>query len=1123
MQTYCSLAAGLVVAAGLAGTATSESPPKPAGPTLTPEQRAKLTERDRMMKEAADLHRAGKLAAATAAVEKAAAIQRDVTGENHPDVADLDRIIAGLSLAREDWATARAARRRVLAVTTALHGKRDWRVTVARVALSDVDLYEKMTPADRAAAARAAALNREAYDLHTKKKYAAARPMCEEALAIRKRVLGENHPEYAVSLYNLARLYWDIREFEKAELLFKQALETQGKVYGDDHPAYADILDRLAELYRDTGESEKAEPLFKRAQVIRKEAVGEHHPDYAGSLHNLAILYTTNGEYRKAEPLFKQGLEICRTAYGENHPDFAVRLYNLARLYEEIGEFGKAEPLLRQALEIRRKTLGDDDPGCAQVLNDLGALYQNVGEIEKAEPLLKQALEIYRKAFGEESSQYAIILGNLARQYETRREYGRAEPLFDQALEIRRKVWGEQHPNYAVGLIDLAHLYKARGESLKAEQIINQALEIRRKVWGVSHPDYADGLYALAQLFMTRGQFGKAELLFTQALEIDLQAFGEGSPKYANGLVQLGLLYYFTGELAKAEPLFRKTLETRLELLDRTAAVQPEESQLAFARDSRARLLAYLDVTAALSGRSTETYALALRWKGQVFLRQRQQRELARAAADKKTADLVARLIAATRRLATFAGKAPGPGTADAWKKQVATLVKQRNDLEYELTRKSAGFREQKEREALTPDQLRKLLPPAVALVDYFVYEHFTPDPTGKSWGTRVDRLVAFVVRPDRDVVRVELGPFNPIREAIESWLRDTKRRRPVRGDNDPAAVLRDKLWLPVAVHLGGITTVLVSPDADLARLPFGALPGSADGAYLIEELAVAVLPVPQFLPDLLTPAAGGPSLLVVGDVDYGADPGKPAAAALSRAAARRGERKGWGPLPATRAEVDAVRAAFGVAFPNAPATVLRGAEPTEDAIRRQFGNHRWVHLATHGFFAPPVEKPGGTGTPAADPELGRAVGHYPGLLSGVALAGANRPLDPLSGADDGVLTAAEVATLDLAGVDTVVLSACETGLGKEAPAEGVLGLQRAFQVAGARTVVATLWAVPDDATRLLMARAYQGWWGGKATKLEALVAAQRWVIANGPAVAGKGGKTPPFYWAAFVLAGDWR
>jgi CHAT domain-containing protein len=156
--------------------------------------------------------------------------------------------------------------------------------------------------------------------------------------------------------------------------------------------------------------------------------------------------------------------------------------------------------------------------------------------------------------------------------------------------------------------------------------------------------------------------------------------------------------------------------------------------------------------------------------------------------------------------------------------------------------------------------------------------------------------------------------------------------------------------------------------------------------------------------------------------------------------------------------------------------------------------------------------------------------GFHPGLLSGLALAGANRPA--AMDTDDGILTALEVAELDLSGVELASLSACETGLGETAGGEGLLGLQRAFQTAGARSVVASLWQVDDEATRQLMVRFYENLWRAKEPlgKLAALREAQMWMLREGVkrglvrrTAAKEPTRTPPYYWAAFVLSGDWR
>lgn len=359
---------------------------------------------------------------------------------------------------------------------------------------------------------------------------------------------------------------------------------------------------------------------------------------------------------------------------------------------------------------------------------------------------------------------------------------------------------------------------------------------------------------------------------------------------------------------------------------------------------------------------------------------------------------------------------------------------------------------------------------------------------------------------------------------------------------------LRRLVWEPLLPALAGAQTVLVSPDGALNHLSWAALPGKEPGTYLLEEVGLAVVPVPRLLPDLLSAAAPGPrdpkgadtsvaSLLLVGGVDYGA---------ADRAAAGGRDQPGYQPLPGTQAEAQAVRRRFRTRFPGVEPLQLEGTRATKDAVSRQLPHARWAHLATHGYFADAdtVAALSRGGRSAAGPLLaaeeaghGRVVELPAELRSGLVFAGANRPSpeDPRPG----VLSALEVAELDLRRLDTAVLSACDTGRGRETGGEGVVGLQRAFQTAGARTVVASLWPVPDRATQVLMDRFYENLWDKKLPKLEALRQAQLWLLKEGrrqpelarsleavpdePTGSPAGARLPPFYWAAFVLSGDWR
>ena len=350
--------------------------------------------------------------------------------------------------------------------------------------------------------------------------------------------------------------------------------------------------------------------------------------------------------------------------------------------------------------------------------------------------------------------------------------------------------------------------------------------------------------------------------------------------------------------------------------------------------------------------------------------------------------------------------------------------------------------------------------------------------------------------------------------------------------------------------HLAGVATVLVSPDGALGLVPLGALPGKAAGSYLIEDYTIALVPVPRMFGDDEAVAVEGPkpalaqaeapSLLLVGDVDYGGDPGAGPDRGASRSAAvgtRAGLLTDFPKLSATGDEIAAIGRYFKLRFRGAQPDELSGDLATEAALREAASRHRFLHLATHGYFAPPELRSAlGPSDPAARPQTdlfgARGVaGFDPGLLSGLALAGANVRPTPL-GKDDGILTALEVAELDLAKVDLAVLSACETGLGAVAGGEGLLGLQRTFQVAGARAVVASLWKVGDEPTRALMTRFYENLWRHGLPARGAMREAQLYMLREGlrrgvggirrdEKDASKSDRTPPFYWAAFVLSTD--
>lgn len=1010
-------------------------------------------------------------------------------------------------------------------------------------------------PKNRATAANVLTLADIYYNMRD---YAKAEPLYQQALAIQKEVLGEGDLDTASTLSHLGELYESMQNFARAEPCYRQALEIQKRVAGERNAGTALEMYRLAMLYKLMGHYAQAEPLCQRSLEIRRSLLGEKHLDTAQSLNALGVLYSTMGDDARAEPFLQRALEIRMANLGESHEDTAQTLSNLAASYEDLGQYEKAEPLYRRVLEISRKLHGDKHQSTARSLSYLAGIYVALGDSAKAEPLLRQALEIDRDVLGEKHRDTAQILNSLGLMYDSMGNLARAEQCFQEAWAIRKAVLGPKHLETTESLHNLASIYQSRGQNEKVEALTRELLEIQRSTLGDNHPQTQLTINNLACLYEAIGNFAKAESLFRENLEIRKKLLGDKNRETVISLRNLGHLYFQLSEFGKAEPILRQALESSLEVLDRNLGGFAERQQFLCEANNQANLNAYLSIAEQAGIGDAAVYGYVLKAKAAVTARQSLMR-LARRRPELKA--IFQDLESVTTRLSNLALATPDPDHAAARLHDVDQLTEQKELLEQKLAAQSADFAAIREAASESPaQQLEKLkaaLPAGHALVDMLEYWRSAPLPGKKNSLIGARHLAAFVVRRDREVKRLDLGPAIDVAGAVENWRKvAVVPDRPRTDGGEFLQKLKTIVWDKLEPHLAGAGTILVSPDGPLCRFPLEVLPGSKPDTYLVEERTIVVVPIPRLLSQLVADVhekhdqPQPESLLLVGDVEYGGSPGQ-ADQLASRSAPRAQSLHNFRRLDHSAAEVAAIQLSFGRHFKRAPVDLLLGEEATESAFRRQAPGHRWLHLATHGFYDPPefaapktaatsqLERSQPPGQPpaaqSASPfDQGRIGRLNPGLLSGLALAGANcQTVKP--GADDGILTALEVSSLDLSGVELAVLSACETGLGSTigtAGGEGLLGLQRAFQVAGAKSVMAGLWRVPDRETMLLMQRFYQNVWTKKLPKGQALREAQIWMLKEAKPPRGldtgeeetpAAKKLLPKYWAGFVLSGDWR
>lgn len=316
----------------------------------------------------------------------------------------------------------------------------------------------------------------------------------------------------------IANAYQGLGLYPEAQQQMELALELRRRALGEDHPDTLRLTAALAGLYFDQGEYAKAEPLFMRAVRAQRRKLGDENPDTLASMNDLGLLYLEQARYAQAEPLFTRLLEIRRRAFGENHPETLVAMNNLALVYSKQGRYAEAEPLYIHVLDTRRRVLGEEHPSTLISMSNLAVLYRRQHRYDMAEPLTNKVLGIQRRVLGEKHPDTLSTTDNLAALYRAKGDYVQAEALFRRAAENWRNSVGEEHPDTLKSMVGLAGVYKVEGRLSDAEHVYKKVVAARTRVLGAKHPDTVDAMVSLADVELREDNFEGAESLLRATL-----------------------------------------------------------------------------------------------------------------------------------------------------------------------------------------------------------------------------------------------------------------------------------------------------------------------------------------------------------------------------------------------------------------------------------------------------------------------------------------------------------------------------------------------------------------------------------------------------------------------------
>lgn len=871
--------------------------------------------------------------------------------------------------------------------------------------------------------------------------------------------------------------------------------------------AYDSAASHLARLHYHT-----AAVWAKKALGLVNQPVSEVDTSYAKLLD--VIVETDNylGHYEEALHYGQQALNRWERTCGRRHLRYAYALQNLAEAYQYRLQYPKADSLHQAALQLTVELTGDRSGAYAGALSRLTTYYYERGMTPKAISYAQQTVAAFEQLPDRPAIPYAVALKNLGELYSIRTvtEPGKAIPLLQQARALLLANDASQTIVYAQLLRSLAVAYYAK-KSYSGRPtpdlipLLRESLMILEATIGRKTQGYINCADALGTFYCLDQQFGLAKEIVEQNLALADSLFGTSHPDYTNFLFSVARVNGHLGLDWAAEPLVvavNQRLIHELRLFSPTLNDEEREQLFRNVANGFVWLHTYARAFAVHNPAITvEQYNTQLAVKGFLLRADQKFRRQLMATADTSLRRLYANWYNSRERLARQvrlprAERRQQLGRPDSLETQANALEKQlalRLGTTTSGALQSGGHTWREVQARLKPGEA------AVELIRYPIYQirqGFGP--------TRIIHYAALIVTPDcpyPNIVYLENG--NDLEgPQLQAYRADM-------FNQTNAASSYQYYWKPISDALRGVRRVYLSPDGVYCQININTLRNPETGRYVLDEREIVPVTttgeLTEFSPVKRT---GKPTALLFGYPDYGpiARRLRSERVATTRQPARtRLSRDGfYEPLPATRQEVSDIGQLLRATF--AVSTYMQ-TDAREEVIKKA-RSPAVLHIATHGFFE-------------TDTALGQTL-QSPLFRSGLVLAGANRVLQAEARTDlfgqpqqdDGILTAYEAMNLNLGQTDLVVMSACQTGLGEVRNGEGVYGLQRAFNVAGAKSLLMSLWKVDDHVTRQLMTAFYRNWLGilGKTgDKVRAFRLAQQSIRKRYP---------HPFYWGAFVLVG---
>jgi CHAT domain-containing protein/tetratricopeptide (TPR) repeat protein len=915
---------------------------------------------------------------------------------------------------------------------------------------------------------------------------------------------------YRLGQYDSCRYFWQ-RSIDIRKL-------TQGPVSTE----IASLLQNVATLQGALGNPFGAIEGLEEVLQIR-DSLGEMHTENtANTLNNLSQFYTDVGRFDDAVQANEKARQLYIEVLGPDHPRVGLSLGNAAQDLIREGKDARAEQYLLRAIAIMTPTLGDDHFEMTNIYNAMAVILKKRGRTKEAKEYLLKTIAIIKEKLAESHIQLLTPMYNLADILNDEGDYDAADSIAREAQMVAAEFAGVDSHVYLTALHNRAFSLSKAGR-----------YDIADSLWGEVLSRWSDSAYtisrdmvvvqdAIATSYRQRGDINRAESLMVGIVDRTREVFGETHPKTAQAERHLARIWFDLRKYAGAAKMSLLAFRTSLNLVRDNAPFVTERDALRLSNNLRYDRNLYLSSVMALPDTTqvmSDVAEVVLASKGQIsdaiFQRKRKSTETS----DPRIRALKRRLQGARFALSNAFFDEEPTAVADS-REHFDKLTTTVDSLEHEMIL-AMGVTDKPE-EAITVADVLGAIPERSALVEYLRFKRFSPD---------VDEpepfYLALTMTSDMQVMVSWLGDAKEVDDLVAAYRTHMKRVASKTGLADDADMteyrriagrLTEHVWSMVVAEVSAAANVYLSPDGSLNLVSFGSLPVSKK-QYMMETHRLYYLGAGR---DILTDnragrtsndnllALGAPAFDVAGDPVDDSISVPSASSPLVVDIPRGGETDclmhgldSVRALPLSRIEVETVAAEWAGNHPDAGVILLMDSDASEARFKEKAPACGVIHLATHGFYFSALCHEGQY--EAISPP-------HPLLSSGLFLAGANvRGNENTETGEDGILTAFELAEMDLSQTHLAVLSACETGLGKVSDGEGVYGLRRAFQMAGVESVVCSLWPVSDRLTAQFMTRLYASDAGSPADAI------QQQQLAELHRLRDAGLSDHPARWAAFI------